>query len=475
MSLLLLKRDGNLRSFAATLAKEHLGTAVVELDAKDPNLDLNLERDRISTVVIENGTKLSESLMTMIRKNNVTLVFKDCQTDDLVGIAAVCPSGHYVIVKNACNSRRQQVIVLDKRPPFEMAVKEVVEKKPIDQQLLVIPPVSLSDAWAGIKAGGERASASQVTKRKNDGEIDLSVVVAWIKDRRFNEWIEASPNKDVHYWSYFTNLIVVSNYSASPRVQEGFPEWLTNGKIHAFCAINISMYATKEPYQKFVQFKLTDAVGMGSIMGNDRDVARGFFNNNAKIFIWPGTGNDPHASTLPAGWFRPYIEPHTPNSATTYTSTTGWSVSVQGGGDPDAPSADVTATYSQSEQVTRTINDFSVRNVSDGSMTGWDFYYTAMDGDGWKNHNHYVAFWGYAIDDIADLAKSTLTCNSECVYQAPADTSERIDWNIRFKPEYGCLWSDGDFLTKHIWYLRNHVEFQKSMKLDMAVVRNPQQ
>jgi len=157
---------------------------------------------------------------------------------------------------------------------------------------------------------------------------------------------------------------------------------------------------------------------MNSSMGNDNNWARGFFNNYAFVYVFPGDGS-PDNSQLPPGWSRPYIEPQTPNSATTYTSTTGWSVGVEGGGDKDGPKANVTATYNQSNQVQHTINDFSVRNISDGSMTGWNFYYTAVDGDKWENHLH---FWNH-VEYIADLAKSTLTLNAEGVYQLIQMTS----------------------------------------------------
>ncbi len=108
------------------------------------------------------------------------------------------------------------------------------------------------------------------------------------------------------------------------------------------------------------------------------------------IHVFPGSG-DVNRSSLPSGWFRPYFEPQTPNSATTYTSTTGFKVGVMGGASPEGPSAEVSASVSKSEAVKRTINNFSVRNISDGSMTGWNFYYTAMDGDNWKKQ---VNFWG---------------------------------------------------------------------------------
>ena len=100
-------------------------------------------------------------------------------------------------------------------------------------------------------------------------------------------------------------------------------------------------------------------------MGNDSNWARGFFNNQAEICIFPGKKNDDCTdSKLSNGWSRECIEPHTANSKSEYTSTTGWWVE-------GSLTGDIKPKYTKSYQVKRTIEDFSVRNISDGSMTGW--------------------------------------------------------------------------------------------------------
>ena len=163
--------------------------------------------------------------------------------------------------------------------------------------------------------------------------------------------------------------------------------------------------------------------------------AKGFFNRSSNIYLYPGNSRDPNHSVLPAGWSRPNVEPHTPNSSTTYTSTTGWSFGVSGGGSKDGPNANVTASYSQSNQESTTIKDFSVRNNSDGSMSGWNFYYTAVDGTKWQDH----FTWNNAPKGIADLAKSTLHVNAEAVYEGPADSNSKISWSFKPEFEFGVL------------------------------------
>lgn len=101
--------------------------------------------------------------------------------------------------------------------------------------------------------------------------------------------------------------------------------------------------------------------------------------------MFPGDGSLGN-SQLPPGWSCPYLEPHTPNSATTYTSTTGWSVGVEGGSDKDGPRPTLLLATIKATRCNVLLIDFSVRKISDGSMTGWNFYYTAVDGDKWENH-----------------------------------------------------------------------------------------
>lgn len=116
------------------------------------------------------------------------------------------------------------------------------------------------------------------------------------------------------------------------------------------------------------------------------------------------------------------------------------------GVDPSGPHADVSASFSEAhEETTTSVHNFSVRNVSDGSMTGWEFYYTAMDGDNWVNHYDPNT---RSIKPIANLAKSTLTLNAEGVYKAPAETNKIIPWQLYLPVKFSCLALHGSIAKK---------------------------
>ena len=237
------------------------------------------------------------------------------------------------------------------------------------------------------------------------------------------------------------------------------------GKNYAFFTLHIEIYATNNPANKWIKFKLTDAVGMKSIMAYDRPNCRGFFNESASVYIFPGSGNRPYSSRLPLGWCRPYMEPRTTSSETKYTCTTGWSVGASAdanmSGYIPGAKAGINASYNQSKQVECTIPEFKVRNISDGSMTGWKYYYTATnEGKGDKH------FDNDNVKPIADLAKSTLTLHAECIYEGPAGTDEIMDWNVQFEPNFQVLYRDNSVNKTAIHKKR----FQVKAKINMGLV-----
>ena len=141
------------------------------------------------------------------------------------------------------------------------------------------------------------------------------------------------------------------------------------------------------------------------------------------------------------------------NSETTYSSTTGWSIGFSGG--------------SKAEEVQRTIEDFKFLNISDVSMSGWICYYTAMDGRNWVKHyqkrNTYTA-----VKPIADLARGTLTLNAECVYRGPANSNDKMDWTILFKPTFALMRTKN--MRKHIPTICSIDNTELKAKINMADV-----
>ena len=235
-----------------------------------------------------------------------------------------------------------------------------------------------------------------------------------------------------HTWECYTTLELESYFE-----KIGVPDrdWIAQSTVKSFATIDISIYATKSPPNKWIKFTLTDAVGMNTRMGNDSNSAHGYFNKSADIKI------SPESNALPMGWSRPHLAPHTPNSESVYTAKTGWSVEggieVSGGGAKVGPKVK----HDSSQEVRKNIKDFSVCNSSDSAETSWRFYYTAIEGDD-KLKNQFT-WWGN-VKDIVDLAKYTINFPAECIYRGPADTKESVTWkfslNATWMIFYATFW-----------------------------------
>ena len=235
-----------------------------------------------------------------------------------------------------------------------------------------------------------------------------------------------------------------------------FPEYMITASIggeneihpsvlQPYCTLNISL--SKAPPYKLIKFSTSD-VGMiarsvedQTLMGNDTSDVRGFFNDSANIFLIPGDGDRPH---LPNHWHLEDRAPNTPNSKSMYVSTTGWSVGASAGASSDVMtggevSANVSLTYSKSNEVTTEIEDFSVRDHYNGSMSSWHFYYTDLDGKKkWKDHFTGSDFFPKA-KSIANLAKSSLPLKTESVYRGPLEAKDKIKWTFCFEPNFRLL------------------------------------
>lgn len=413
--LLLLGKNGSplASGFSNVFPDEQLKTSMMLNEANFK--DLLPTMDDSAVILIEKGQTAGrhhKELLEAIRERDMVVVVKDCQGgSDLDGYAAVTPRGKYVVVKNSLGGRRQRILVMSKGKDFH-------------------------------------SSLMQFKNLKDDDSPHES--------------------KPLNYWEHFTTLHFDGNVDASPT-HSSAPDWLNDrlrtGSVKWFCTIDIWLYATKTPRKKWIRFKLTDAVGMSASMGSDDKWARGFFNKSAHLYLYPGRGEDPDTSMLPEGWSRPSLQPKTPNSSTKYKSTTGWTFGVSGGGSSSGPSANVTATHKDDQEEETVINDFSVRNISDESMTGWDFYYTAVDGEHWKDHFN----WKEDVLPIADLAKSTLNLNAECLYRGPPDTNEKIPWSFKLKFTYSCLRGN----WQYNWEYPINYSYWITLTMNMGVVRNP--
>lgn len=407
-AMLLLLGSRLVSGFSEVFPDEHLETSTQELNEGN-FADLLPSMDWSTPILIEKGFtvgRYQEELLKTIKERDMVVVMKDCQ--HLYDYAAVCPRGKYVAVKNSSSGRRQHILVMNSGNEFYSSLQKFISK--------------------------ERSAESE----------------------------------PIHYWEQFTTVQLGS--IVDKPTDSSAPDWLNDklrtGLIKAFCTIDIWLYATKTPRKKWIQFKLTDAVGMFADMGSDDKWARGFFNDTAHVYLFPGSGTDPATSQLPsAEWSRPSIQPKTPNSSTKYKSSTGWSFGVSAGVNPNGPSANVTATHKDENEEETVIKDFSVRNISDASMTGWNFYYTAVDRDHWGDHFN----WKDDVLPIADLAKSTLTLNTECLYRGPPDSDEKVPWMFQFKFQWACLRGN----WKGTWKYMIDYPMSQAFTINMGSVKNP--
>ena len=466
--LLFLGREASQSAlFSEALAKDYLKTSVQVLS--ESTFEVLLPKmDKKTPIIIENGAtigKHQDLLVQTIKERDLTIVMADCDEGDLhdYGVA-ISPSGKYVAVENNSNGRRQKLlVVVDKKPSCEYS--EVNVEKPGKQPL---QPPREEEPTSTVDSSAQSPAATSVDAQT----VQMESLAQFLKEvSKPSTEVSASvkASEPTHYWEHKTH-IMFQNFSDHNPTHKNAPDWLNKrlrkGQIKAFCTIDVTLYATKSPRQKWIRFKLTDAIGMNSEMGSDDGWAKGFFNRFSNIYLYPGNSYNPHHSTLPAGWSRPNVEPHTPNSTTTYTSTTGWSFGVSAGADAEGPNADVTASYSQSNQESTTIQDFSVRNVSDAAMSGWEFYYTAVDGGRWQDH----FTWNNGPKPIANLAKSTFHMNAEAIYEGPPDTNEKISFS--FKPEFQYAILRGDLANIWLYYSTKYFGVNH-VSVNMGVVTNP--
>ncbi len=150
--------------------------------------------------------------------------------------------------------------------------------------------------------------------------------------------------------------------------------------------------------RKVLQVKpVGPGVNVGSL-SSDSKYNRGHFLANLRLEFFPFSNG---------GNIELYAHaPETPSSTTTYTSSTGWSVGYKG--------TDPSVTYSQADQESTTLSDFSVVNSTVGKHVKWDFGLTQA----WNDMYEYPVFQRCRVKGIPSVAKSTLAPKSEAVYRA---------------------------------------------------------
>lgn len=229
--------------------------------------------------------------------------------------------------------------------------------------------------------------------------------------------------------------------------------------------------------QKWLRIKSTESSVRVSNMTWNSDHNKGYFTTYGRVLYFPGTygggyiNETPH-TPLPAGWVRQDYQPRTTNAQTTYVSTTGFSIGsdISGGASETGANmgAKVSATYSQSQQVSQTIQDFRVINKSTAGVSDWTYEYSRFADD---PENLIDVGLTVNIVNPPSAATTTFDMQNETIYSLPKDASGTQDFTFYLEQKVSHLEIDYYVLGYH-WDV--HTEKQciteiLSINLDQVV------
>jgi hypothetical protein len=179
-------------------------------------------------------------------------------------------------------------------------------------------------------------------------------------------------------------------------------------------------------------------IGSGQHPGSlvsDGAANRGYYQESQEITITPN-----HSSVVLYAH-----APATANSGATYTSSTGWTIGVSG----QSPELN----YSESNETSTTLPDFSMVNHTSGAIASWRF---AMS-TGWTNMFEYPPFEKCKVKSLPGLAKSNLKPEYEVLYRADDSFSSNVTFNLSKVTLLRRISRGGDIFTcnkhSHLWTL----------------------
>lgn len=182
-------------------------------------------------------------------------------------------------------------------------------------------------------------------------------------------------------------------------------------------------------------------IGSGQHPGtliSDSSSNRGYYQESQEVSITPNNGNVSLYAHAPS----------TPNSGSTYTSSTGWSIGSSGGW-PEI-------SYSVSNQTSTTLSDFSMVNNTAGSTASWRFYMSTS----WSNMFNHPAFQKCNVKSLPALAKSNLFPEFEVVYRSNSSFSGTVGFDIVKQTLLRRIWRGGDIVTckkySNLWTLTRY-------------------
>ena len=157
---------------------------------------------------------------------------------------------------------------------------------------------------------------------------------------------------------------------------------------------------------------------------------RGFYQESIKVTITPSNSNVAIYDHAPSS----------PNSGSTYTSATGWTIGSSGGY-PEL-------SYSQSAQVSTTLQDFETINHTSGDVASWTFQMSTN----WNNLFKHPFMEKCKVKGLPSLAKSNLKPEFEVIYRADETYTGYVSFDFDVDSEFRKIWRGGDvFNCKKYW------------------------
>ncbi|WP_428265892.1 hypothetical protein [Haliangium sp.] len=169
-------------------------------------------------------------------------------------------------------------------------------------------------------------------------------------------------------------------------------------------------------------------IGSGQHPGSltwDGDSTRGYYQESQKITVTPSNSNVSIYAHAPS----------TPNSGSTYTSSTGWTIGVSG--------TDPVLSYSASDETTTTLSDFSTTNHTAGQVASWTFAMSTS----WSDMFNHPVFQKCKVNSIPALAKSNLKPEFEVMYRSSSSYTGTTSFNVQIVTVMRKLWRGGDIFT----------------------------
>lgn len=154
---------------------------------------------------------------------------------------------------------------------------------------------------------------------------------------------------------------------------------------------------------------------------------RGYFIQSASVTVKP--------RRLPAGWSIDKYAPQSANPNVSTSTTTGWSVSASasGGVSDGEPTAggSLSVSYSQSSTYSVTLPTFQtvVKQRGKGLQTSYELRKTGTGQEYPRDFKIEGVFTNW-LDTLPDMAKTTLPAKTEVVFEGPAQSTDKITFDL---------------------------------------------